>query len=121
VRARSFLATCTNWAWLLSLALPPNEAARAIGAILPDPTGVAPLESIAAVHLHGLNFSRAAGLWRIWRVTGDQRWRASYARHVHISYDHRDWWAGGYRKVGHWVAQFVVLALEPLFEAGSDR
>ena len=116
VRAGSFMATATNWAWLLALALPQAEARRAIATLLPDPHALRPLETIAANHLHALNFSRAWGLWRIFRATGDARWRASYARHVRISYERRDLWAGEYRKVGHWVAQFGVLALQPLFE-----
>ena len=116
VAARSFMATATNWAWLLTLALPQDAARRTIATLLPDPDAVRPLETIAATHLHALNFSRAWGLWRIFRATGDARWRASYARHVRISYERRDWWAGEYRKVGHWIAQFGVLALQPLFE-----
>ena len=30
----------------------------------------------------------------------------------------RSWWAGDYHVVGHWVAQFGVFALMPLFETG---
>jgi hypothetical protein len=120
VRAGSFMATATNWAWLLALALPQDEARRAIAALLPNPRAMRPLEAIPANHLHALNFSRAWGLWRVFRATGEARWRASYARHVRISYERRDWWAGDYRKVGHWVAQFGVLALQPLFEPDSE-
>jgi hypothetical protein len=116
VRAASFLATGPLWAWLLTLALPQAEARRAVATLLPDPEAMRPLETIPAIHLHALNFSRAWGLWRVFRLTGDERWRASYARHIRFSYERRDWWAGEYRKVGHWVAQFGVLALQPLFE-----
>jgi Protein of unknown function (DUF2891) len=120
VRAGSFMAAATNWAWLLSLALPQSEARRTIATLLPDPRAMRPLEAIRANHLHALNFSRAWGLWRVYRATGEARWRASYARHVRISYERSDWWAGDYRKVGHWVAQFGVLALQPLFEPDSE-
>jgi DUF2891 family protein len=120
VDACSFMATGIHWAWLLTLALPQAEARRAIATLLPAPDAVRPLETIPATHLHALNFSRAWGLWRTFRATGDERWRASYARHVRIAYERRDWWAGEYRKVGHWVAQFGVLALHPLFEPDSQ-
>ncbi len=120
VDGRSFMATGTHGAWLLTLALPPAEARRAIATLLPDPDAWRPLETIPAIHLHALNFSRAWGLWRVFRATGDERWRASYARHVRLSYARRDWWAGEYRKVGHWVPQFGVLALQPLFEPDRE-
>jgi hypothetical protein len=120
VRAGSFMATATNWAWLISLALPQSDARRAIATLLPDPDALRPLETIGTNHLHALNFSRASGLWRIFRATGDERWRMPYARHVRIAYERRDWWAGEYRKVGHWVSQFGVLALQPLFEPDSE-
>lgn len=120
VRAGSFMATATNWAWLVSLAPSQPDARRAIATLLPEPRAVRPLETIATNHLHALNFSRAWGLWRIFRLTGDARWRASYARHVRTSYERHDWWAGDHRKVGHWVAQFGVLALQPLFEPDSE-
>jgi hypothetical protein len=120
VDARTFMATATHWAWLLTLALPQAEARRAVATLLSDPDALRPLETIAATHLHALNFSRAWGLWRVFRLTGDARWRASYTRHVRLSYERRDWWAGEYRKVGHWVAQFGVFALQPLFEPDSE-
>lgn len=116
-RAGSFMAICTNWAWLAGETADSESAPAVVRSLLPPETDMAPLESPGRSHLYGLDFSRAWGLWRLWRITDDAAYLAAYAAHFRRGYEDRSWWDGEYRAVGHWVAQFGVFALMPLFEA----
>ena len=39
----------------------------------------------------------------------------AYAAHFRQNFDNPEWWCGSYESVGHWVPQFGMLALQPLF------
>ena len=43
----------------------------------------------------------------------------AYVAHVRESYDKPELWRGSYQGVGHWVPQFGMLALQPLFDGGQ--
>ena len=70
-------------------------------------------------HHHGLNFSRAWGLWHLHAASGraEQReaYLAAYIAHFREGYERPALWRGSYEGVGHWVPQFGMLALQPLF------
>jgi hypothetical protein len=122
-----FMAVATSWAWLVSLVLPRQDFARwqrelfsgsGPGLDLPQPVA-APVNW----HHHGLNFSRAWGLWALGAASapGEAReaWCAAWAAHFRATYDTPSLWRGSYQGVGHWVPQFGMLALQPLFEVES--
>jgi hypothetical protein len=115
-RRRSFMAGCTNRAWLVSEVLPRAEFIAWLARFLPDPQALAPVTAPANPHLYGLDFSRAWGLWRLFRKSGDVRYLDLYVAHVSIAYEHPQWWRGSYEAVGHWVAQFGMFAAMPLFD-----
>lgn len=117
-RQRSFMAICANWAWLVGESIDGDAGALAMGSIIPPDADLTPVTRPANDHLFGLDFSRAWGLWRLWRRTGEPAYLTAYADHFRVAYRNRAWWAGDYRAVGHWVAQFGVLAMLPLFEPG---
>src|SRR5262249_51198358 len=85
--------------------------------VLPGPPG--PVAQPASWHHHGLNFSRAWGLWALYAASplGDARegYLKAYAAHFRATYDMPALWRGSYHGVGHWVPQFGMLALQPLF------
>ena len=114
---RSFMAICTNWAWLVGEGVGGAAGKAAMLSILPPDMPMPPVTRPASDHLNGLDFSRSWGLWHLWRRTGDPAYLKAYADHLRLAYRNRDWWAGDYHSVGHWVAQFGVLAVMPLFEA----
>jgi hypothetical protein len=118
-REQSFMAICTNWAWLAGESIAGDGGTDAIHAILPPDAKMAPVTTPTSPHVYGLDFSRAWGLWNVWRRTGDDHYLAAYAEHFRRGYQDRSWWAGDYHIVGHWVAQFGVFALMPLFEPGT--
>ena len=70
-------------------------------------------------HHHGLNFSRAWGLWGLHAASGSAKakdaYLAAYVAHVRESYENPELWRGSYQGVGHWVPQFGMFALQPLF------
>lgn len=117
-RDELFMAICTNWAWLVGESIGGSDGASAIQTILPPGARMAPVASPSSAHVYGLDFSRAWGLWHVWQRTGDAPYLAAYADHFRRGYEDRSWWAGDYHIVGHWVAQFGVFALMPLFEPG---
>ena len=117
-----FMAVCTNWAWLVSRVLPQADFDRwaetfFTGLGLPRPV-TAPVNW----HHHGLNFSRAWGLWALSAATGSdtarESYREAYAAHFLATYRNPALWRGSYEGVAHWVPQFGMLALQPLF---TDR
>jgi hypothetical protein len=112
-REESFMAICTNWAWLVGESVAGSPGIDAT--ILPPDARMAPVIVPTAPHVYGLDFSRAWGLWSVWQRTGDERYLAAFADHFRRGYEYRSWWAGDYR-VGHWVAHFGVFALMPLFK-----
>jgi len=111
-----FMSVCGNWAYLASLVLARAEMNQWIKRLLPRPGRIRPVTQPRTAHHFGMNFSRAWGYWKIYKSTGDTRYRTLYVRHFATQYQNRDWWAGNYHAVGHWVAQFGVYALLPIFD-----
>lgn len=118
-----FMAVATNWAWLVSRVLDTSafdDWAESFFARsgLPQPV-IQPVNW----HHHGLNFSRAWGLWGLRAASGSAKakdaYLAAYLAHVRTSYDNPELWRGSYRGVGHWVPQFGMFALQPLFGDGQ--
>ncbi len=110
-----FMAICTNWAWLASKLLRRDEFARWVSGFLPPPRIPAPVRDPHAAHEYGLNFSRAWGLWELFSVTADLAYINAYVDHVQTTLGNRENWDGDYRTVGHWVPQFGMFAIQPLF------
>lgn len=117
IETREFMAVCTNWAWLVSKILP-REAFRVwLARFLPGELVIEPILSEASVHQAGLNFSRAWGLWHLYRATGERRFLNAYLAHFHATFDRPEIWKGDYGTLSHWVAQFGMRALMVSYEA----
>jgi len=115
-----FMAVATNWAWLVSKVLPRTDFnlwQRAFFTAVGLPRPVLWPQNW---HHHGLNFSRAWGLWALGAASPPGEAREAYlaacAAHFRATYDTPALWRGSYRGVGHWVPQFGLLALQPLFD-----
>lgn len=111
VASGEFMAICTNWAWLVGNVLPRDAFAPWLARFMPESAPLAPVADPLGAHQSGLNFSRAWGLWALYRKTDDRRWLSAYLTHVHATYDHPEQWKGGYWTVAHWVPQFGMLAV----------
>jgi hypothetical protein len=111
----SFMAICTNWAWLVSKALPKDKYVLWVRDFF-DRNGLpSPLQHPKSWHRHGLNFSRCWGLWEIYAIAGEDKYLDAYVKHFTASFDRPKLWRGSYHGVGHWVPQFGMFALQPLF------
>jgi hypothetical protein len=108
------MAICTNVAMLASRVMAPAAFAQWLGDFL-KPENLTPLRRPKNAHHHGLNFSRAWGLWAIAHATDDPRWLELYWAHVEAGFADESHWSGNYRTVAHWVAQFGIYALQPVF------
>ncbi|MEJ0023241.1 MAG: DUF2891 family protein [Alphaproteobacteria bacterium] len=74
-----------------------------------------PVRDFPSAHDYGRNFSRAWGLYHLAEALGDGRLRKSYAAHVEAGFSPANQWRGEYEVNGHWVAQFGMQAIAPLF------
>lgn len=114
----SFMAVCPNLLWLAAL----TEDRASLLRLIRDDRVLdgfgAPAGKASTVHERGLRFSRAWGLGAVWRASGEPAAARAYADHVAAALSARDW-QGSYEAVGHWVAQFGVLALRPLVRPGT--
>jgi hypothetical protein len=106
-----FMPICTNWAWLVSRRLPPLEFRKWVAEFLPAAALPAVIENPKPAHQYGLDFSRAWGLWAIYWSTDQSDYLRAYQAHVDTAFAHEDWWNGDYGTLGHWIAQFGILAL----------
>jgi hypothetical protein len=117
---KNFMAVCTNWAWAVSKVLPRHEFQKWARTFFKKSGGLPrPIAAPRGAHESGLNFSRSWGLWAVYRRTGETDFAESYAAHFLNTYNDPQQWRGDYRRVGHWVAQFGMLGLEPLFADGG--
>ncbi|KAF0186538.1 MAG: DUF2891 family protein [Hyphomonadaceae bacterium] len=115
---RGFLSTCASWAWLVAEVATPAELATWYAAWNPGLETWTPVATPANAHQYGKNFSRAWGLSALYKATGDARYRDLYCAHRDAGY--AQWTAkrDDYMAVGHWVAQFGMLALAEGREKG---
>ena len=113
--SRTFMAICTNWAWLVSKVLPRPAFLTWLKGFLPRRAAIEPVVVPRTAHEFGLNFSRAWGLWGLYEATGDRVFAELFARHFLTTFETQDNWDGDYRTVAHWVAQFGMFAILPLF------
>ena len=118
-----FMAVATNWAWLVSRVLEPEAFDRWAENFFAQSGLPRPVTQPVTWHHHGLNFSRAWGLWGLHAASGSAKakdaYLAAYVAHVRESYDKPELWRGSYQGVGHWVPQFGMFALQPLFDSGQ--
>jgi hypothetical protein len=111
VETREFMAVCSNWAWLVGKVMGPTEFKAFAGDFLPTGLKMEPIIDEASIHQAGLNFSRAWGLWNVYRLTGETRFLEAYLGHFRATFERPQIWRGDYRSHAHWVAQFGMLAL----------
>jgi len=111
----TFMAVCTNWAWLASRVMPREQLAPWLDTLFARDRMPAPVSSPLNWHHYGLNFSRAWGLWEIYSATGEPKYADVYVAHFRQGYDDPQKWRGSYLGVGHWVPQFGMFALQGLF------
>ena len=114
-----FMAVATNWAWLVSRIMDPKDFDAWIEVFFARSGLPEPVTQPINWHHHALNFSRAWGLWELHAASRSpearQRFLAAYVAHFRQNYERPVWWKGSYEGVGHWVPQFGMLAVQPLF------
>ena len=115
------MAICTNIALLASRVLSPEDFRRWAEMYLKNIGLPKAVSNPSTWHHHGLNFSRCWGLWELYSATGSLEFVDAYAAHFLETMNEPFHWRGSYEGVGHWVAQFGVFALQPLFDVEDVR
>lgn len=113
---QEFLPVCTTWAYLVAYVSPPDDLPGWLNRFFPQDVSMSPISRPVDTLRHkAMNFSRSWGFWRLFKATKDPRYLKLYVDHFELQYRNQSWWKGDYRAVGHWVAQFGVFALAPVF------
>jgi hypothetical protein len=110
-----FMAICTNVAWAVSKAVDRPQFVAWLAKFLPPSALAGPIVQATSAHENGLNFSRAWGLWGIYAASGERAYARAYGASFKAEYENTQSWDGPYQTVRHWVAQFGMFALSPLF------
>jgi hypothetical protein len=116
-----FMAICTNTAALVARVLDRDSYAVWLDAFVTDNGLPSPIVRATSEHEFGLNFSRAWGLWDMYAASGRADVARCFAEHLDRGLTPASNWRGDYMVVGHWVAQFAMFAMQPLFGAASGR
>jgi len=116
-----FMAVCTNWAALVARVLDRADYAAWLDRFIAVNALPVPVAQADADHEFGLNFSRAWGLWDMYDKSGRADVAKAYAAHFDHGFAPDTNWRGSYMAVGHWVAQFGMFALQPLFGPEKGR
>ena len=116
-----FMAVCTNWAALVARVLDKDDYAKWLDKFVAVNGLPAPLRRQNSDHEFGLDFSRAWGLWDVYAKTGRDDMLKAYVDHFNSGFTPASNWRGSYMAVGHWVAQFALFALQPLFGPEKGR
>jgi hypothetical protein len=116
-----FMAICTNWAALVSRILTRQEYSEWLDKFIETNGIPTPVIKPISDHDFGLNFSRAWGLWDMYDKTARVDVINAYAAHLDHGLVPDSNWRGSYRSVGHWVAQFGMFAVQPLFGPKAGR
>ena len=116
----NFMAICTNWAALVARVLSKDEYKAWLDRFVAVNGLPNPITPIGA-HSFGQNFSRAWGLWDMYAKSQRPDIAEAYAKHFERGFSPASNWSGDYLKVGHWVAQFGMFALQPLFGPQAGR
>jgi len=116
-----FIAVCTTWAWLVAEALPTDEFRAWYAEWNPGLETLEPVRVYPSAHDYGRNFSRAWGLYHLAELLDSPDLRDSYVAHVQAGFEPESSWRGSYMANGHWVAQFGMLAITPLFSEAANK
>lgn len=113
---QEFLPVCTIWAYLVAYVSPPDDLPGWLNRFFPHDVSMSPISRPVDTLRHkAMNFSRSWGFWWLFKASKDSRYLKLYLDHFELQYRNPSWWKGDYRAVGHWVAQFGVFALAPVF------
>lgn len=116
-----FMAICTNWAALAARVLDHDDYVRWLDKFIAVNGLPSPVSHPDSAHEYGLNFSRAWGLWDMYANSGRADVARAYAAHLDRGLTPASNWRGTYDVVGHWVAQFGMFAIQPLFGPDAGR
>jgi hypothetical protein len=107
----NFFSPCLMRVHAMAQMLPADEVRPWIQHFIGRDVEIQPVTFIERPHPGGLNFSRAWGLWDLYRVTGDETWRDAYVDHVTKHLSMPQYWREDYAKYSHWVPQFGIYAI----------
>ncbi|PIE78980.1 MAG: hypothetical protein CSA15_05035 [Candidatus Delongbacteria bacterium] len=64
----------------------------------------------STAHQGGLNYSRAWGLWALYNLTKDEKYKKSWQKHMEYMIKNINSWKYDYENYGHWIGQFGLFS-----------
>jgi hypothetical protein len=112
---QEFMPVCAVWAYLVARTDTADDLRLWLDRFFPAGT-MRPIVRAGNSYRHmAMNFSRCWAYWTIYRATNDPRYLRLYLDHFDLQFRTPAAWKGDYHEVAHWVAQFGVFALAPVF------
>lgn len=106
-----FLPPCLQRATAVLSVLPTERSAPWLDRFLAAQTELEPI-TLSRLSTHEtLNFTRAVALWRVYRATGDARYRTRYVEHVDAGFDRLAQRTQAGEAIDPWHASVAVAAL----------
>ncbi len=112
---QGFMDVCGNWEYLVAETDVTENYNTWLDSYVSESGMPTPITSPKDIHEKGLNFSRAWGSWYAYNKSNDHNYISSYVDHMETQLNNIDWWKGDDYSVTHWVAQFGVYALTPMY------
>jgi hypothetical protein len=112
---QGFMDVCGNWEYLVAETDATENYKTWLDLYVSESGIPTPITKPKDTHEKGLNFSRAWSSWYVYNKTNDHNYLNSYIDHMETQLNNIDWWKGDDYLVTHWVAQFGVYALTPMY------
>lgn len=110
-----FIDVCGNWEYLVAETNVADDFSQWLDEYTSESGMPAPITEPKDIHEKGLNFSRAWSSWYAYNKSNNTDYRDSYIDHMKVQLENIDWWSGEDYSVTHWVAQFGIYALTPMY------
>ena len=114
-----FFSRLGNYFHLLEVTIDTKTFLKTLSSLQPDYNSMVPVKSFENAHHLGMNYSRAWGLWSIYKKTNNIDYRNAYLRNVMMGLKEHEIYKDNYGSYGHWVPQFGIYAITYPFEEAT--
>lgn len=116
-----FFSRVGNYFHLLEATVDSQEFSRVLNSLQFDYDSMRPVQSYENNHHLSINYSRAWGLWSIYKKTNDLYYRNAYLKNIEAIFLKHNEFKDQYRSYGHWVSQFGIYAITCSIEGLDNK
>jgi hypothetical protein len=101
-----FFSRYGNYLHFLEVTTDENTFVQILKTYPIDLDSIMPIQKFKNDHHLGVNYSRAWGLWSVYKKTKNDNYRDAYLNNVLMGLKEHDSYSNEYHRYGHWVPQF---------------